>query len=52
MPPAGLRARVSDPRLLTFSGMRVAASAGHRVTEQQAAERREQAAWPQRRFGS
>ena len=42
MPLAGLRAWVFDPRLLMCSGMGVAASAGHRVTEQQAAERREQ----------
>ena len=47
MPPAGLRAWVFDPRLLMCSGLGVAASAGHRVTEQQAAERREQGDWPQ-----
>jgi hypothetical protein len=52
MPPAGLRDWVSDPRILMFSDMGVAASAGRRVTEQQAEERRERADWQQMRFGS
>jgi hypothetical protein len=52
MPLARLRAWVFDPRLLMCSVIGVAALAGHRVTKQQVAERREQADWPQMRFGS